>query len=144
VYSPGKNAYYGASIACPVFKEIADKVYSLDIQMHKEVEQVPDSLFAGYPLIKPGRGKATAKAAQGLAVNYNGPANGWVSAKQQPFTPEEEKVPNVLGMGLRDALYLLESQGLQVKPVGRGAVVKQSIQPGAKLQKGQQIIIELS
>jgi cell division protein FtsI (penicillin-binding protein 3) len=144
VYSPGKNAYYGASIACPVFKEIADKVYSLDIQMHKEVEQVPDSLFAGYPLIKAGRGKATAKTAQGLAVAYNGPANGWVSTKQQPFTPEDEKVPNVLGMGLRDALYLLESQGLQVKPVGRGAVVKQSIQPGAKLQKGQQIIIELS
>ncbi len=144
VYAPGKDVYYGASIACPVFKDIADKVYALNVKMHKEVEQAPDSLFAGFPLMKPGRGNPTDKAANGIGLPYNGPANGWIAKNYQAYIPEEDKVPNVMGMGLRDALYLLESQGLQVKPVGRGSVVKQSIQPGAKLQRGQQIIIELS
>ncbi|MBL7924469.1 MAG: transpeptidase family protein [Bacteroidia bacterium] len=144
VYAPGKDVYYGASIACPVFKDIADKVYALDIQMHKELEAVPDSLFAGFPPLKAGRAFPAAKVSKGLKIEYGGPANGWTTSRQQPFTPEDETVPNVTGMGLRDALYLLESQGLQVKPLGRGSVVRQSIKPGTKLLKGQQIIIELS
>ena len=144
VYAPGKDVYYGASVACPVFKDIADKVYALDIEMHEEVKAVPDSLFAGMPVMKSGRGNPSAKTAKVLNLAYDGPTNGWVTADKKVLTPEDEKVPNVMGMGLRDALYLLESQGLQVKPVGRGSVVRQSIKPGAKLEKGQQIIIELS
>lgn len=143
VYGPSKNAYYGASIACPVFKDIADKAYALDINMHKEVKQLPDSLYAGVPTVKAGRGFSANKATKNLKVNYKGPENGWVSKQQSAYTPEDEKVPNVTGMGLRDAIYLLEGQGMMVKPIGRGAVLKQSIQPGAKFQKGQQIIIEL-
>jgi cell division protein FtsI (penicillin-binding protein 3) len=143
VYGPSKSAYYGASIACPVFKDIADKAYALDINMHKEVEPAPDSLYAGIPVVKAGRGFSAGKATKNLKVDYKGPNNGWVSKQQSAYTPEDEKVPNVTGMGLRDAMYLLEGQGMMVKPIGRGAVVKQSIQPGTKFQKGQQIIIEL-
>lgn len=144
VYAPGNDVYYGASVACPVFKDIADKVYALNTQMHEEVVPVPDSLFAGHPVIKAGRGLPAARSARNLQIAYNGPGSGWINSKSQAFTTEEDKVPNVTGMGLKDALYLLESQGLQVKPVGRGAVVKQSIKPGTPVQKGQQIIIELS
>lgn len=144
VYGPSKDAYYGASIACPVFKDIADKAYALDIQMHKEVIQVPDSLFAGTPIIKSGRSITASKSAKNLKVAYSGATTGWFSKQQTTFTPEDEKVPNVTGMGLRDAIYLLEGQGMMVKPIGRGSVIKQSIQPGTKLQRGQQIIIELS
>lgn len=143
VYGPSKDAYYGASIACPVFKDIADKAYALDVRMHKEVKPVPDSLYAGIPSVKAGRGFSASKATKNLKVNYKGPENGWVSKQQSAYTPEDEKVPNVTGMGLRDAIYLLEGQGMMVKPIGRGSVVKQSILPGAKFQKGQQIIIEL-
>jgi cell division protein FtsI (penicillin-binding protein 3) len=143
VYGPSKNAYYGASIACPVFKDIADKAYALDINMHKEVEKAPDSLYAGLPNVKAGRGVSASTATKNLKVDYKGPQNGWVSKQQSAYTPEDEKVPNVTGMGLRDAIFLLEGQGMMVKPIGRGAVVKQSILPGAKFQKGQQIIIEL-
>ena len=53
-------------------------------------------------------------------------------------------VPNVIGMGLSDAIYLLESYGLLVQPIGRGKVSKQSLKAGQKLEKGQRIIIELS
>ena len=52
-------------------------------------------------------------------------------------------VPNVRGMGLRDALYLLENAGLQVGVFGSGMVQKQSLEPGGKVVKGAYIQIEL-
>ena len=143
VYAPGKSAYYGASIACPVFKEISDKVYALNVKMHDELTRVPDSLFAGLPLLKPGRSNPAGIISEKLALNYDVPGTGWINQKSLPFSPREESVPDVKGMGLRDAIYLLESLGMTVKPVGRGTVVRQSISAGIKISKGQQIIIEL-
>ena len=52
-------------------------------------------------------------------------------------------VANVIGMGAKDALYLLESQGLRVVLEGRGVVVRQSLNPGTTIQKGQTIILTL-
>ena len=67
----------------------------------------------------------------------------WINSQQKSLQIKENIVPSVVGMGLRDAIYLLESQGLNVKPVGRGAVTKQSVPAGAKIAKGQLIVIEL-
>jgi cell division protein FtsI (penicillin-binding protein 3) len=53
-------------------------------------------------------------------------------------------MPNVKGMGLKDALYLLESMNVKVVARGRGKVVNQSIEAGAQLLKGTTVIIELS
>ena len=52
-------------------------------------------------------------------------------------------VPNVIGMGLVDAAFLLEQCGLFVQPVGSGIVRDQSIIPGRKIIKGQKIILQL-
>lgn len=143
VYAPGNDVYYGASVACPVFKEIADKVYSLNVRMHDELSPVADSLFAGMPAVKSGRSNPAQLAVKKLGLDYQLPNTGWMNTKLASYPVSAESVPNVVGMGLRDAIYLLESQGLFVKPVGRGTVVKQSISAGAKYQRGQQIIIEL-
>ena len=144
VYAPGNDVYYGASVACPVFKEIADKVYALDVDMHKELDDVPKSLYAGLPPVKAGRVKPLAivnKYVKSLTPEIDA---AWIRSDGKPLMISDEVVPSVIGMGLRDAIYLLESQGLIVKPLGRGAVVKQSIPSGMKINKGQQIIIELS
>jgi cell division protein FtsI (penicillin-binding protein 3) len=53
-------------------------------------------------------------------------------------------VPDVSGMSLRDAVYLLETAGLQVQISGRGVVHAQSIAPGSAAAKGQLITIQLS
>ena len=143
VYAPGTEVYYGASVACPVFKEISDKVFALNIPMHEELKKSPDSLFAGVPKLKAGRCSQTDRVIKKLALPYETPVSTWHTTNLLAYSPTEEVVPNVVGMGLRDAIYLLESSGLQVKPVGRGTVVKQSINAGIKIQKGQQIIIEL-
>ncbi|CAN5579464.1 penicillin-binding protein [soil metagenome] len=143
VYAPGTDVYYGASVACPVFKEISDKVFALNVQMHEELKTVPDSMFAGLPKVKAGRSTPSNLAVRNLDLAVELPQNGWHTVSRDPFTPSDDKVPNVVGMGLRDALYLLESQGMEVSPVGRGTVIKQSISSGTKLVRGQRIIIEL-
>ena len=52
-------------------------------------------------------------------------------------------IPNVKGMGLRDALYLLENSGLKVGVSGSGTVSKQSLEPGQRVRKGSYIGIVL-
>ncbi len=50
-------------------------------------------------------------------------------------------VPNVVSMGAKDAVYLLENAGLQVRLLGRGSVRSQSIAPGTRVRKGEQIVL---
>jgi cell division protein FtsI (penicillin-binding protein 3) len=52
-------------------------------------------------------------------------------------------VPNVIGMGAKDAVYLLESSGLRVSISGTGKVVSQSIRGGSKINKGQSVSLIL-
>ena len=53
-------------------------------------------------------------------------------------------VPNVVDMGLKDALYLLESRGIRVVVDGRGTVRRQSVQPGTRLTSGMEIRLNMS
>ena len=56
---------------------------------------------------------------------------------------EVQFVPNVVGMGLQDAIYILENQGMRVKVFGYGTVKRQSIQAGAPVKSNPYITIEL-
>jgi cell division protein FtsI (penicillin-binding protein 3) len=53
-------------------------------------------------------------------------------------------MPNVKGMGLKDALFLLESMGLKVSVKGKGKVTNQSIEAGSALSKEMKVVLELS
>ena len=53
-------------------------------------------------------------------------------------------VPNVVGMGLQDALFLLENEGIKVQIIGVGTVKRQSVAPGASSKSNKYITIELS
>ena len=59
------------------------------------------------------------------------------------FDPSQNKVPNVKGLGAKDAIYMLESCGLSVRISGRGKVRSQSIIPGSAVRKGQIIYLTL-
>lgn len=59
-------------------------------------------------------------------------------------TPSMHYIPNVEGMGARDAVYLLESRGVKVTINGRGKVKKQSIAPNVKIKKGMRITLEMA
>jgi cell division protein FtsI (penicillin-binding protein 3) len=94
-------------------------------------------------------------AAQGLGVNVTQTGDGeWVSTQAadsavviSPRTIPGDQlglVPNVLGMGLKDALYILENKGLKVRIVGHGMVKRQSLPPGTRCFQGSSIVLELT
>jgi cell division protein FtsI (penicillin-binding protein 3) len=152
VYAPSSDVYYGGDVAAPVFREIADKVYSTQASMHDALAK-NDSVKNAMPFIKAGRLKELNKVLQALKIDAVSDDNeaAWVSVNNQNNSLQiiERKMtnglmPDVTGMGVRDAIYLLENEGLNVRITGRGVVTKQSVAPGTAIQKGQQILIELS
>lgn len=143
---------YATDVAAPVFKEIADKIYSLDIQMHNELAD-ENNLKPGYfPVIKAGNQSDLQFLCNRLGISNHGSIDQeWVqaSAVQNSIKWKEREmleglVPDVTGMTLKDALFILENKGLTVKCSGRGRVKSQSVSPGKRIIKGSLIKLDLS
>jgi cell division protein FtsI (penicillin-binding protein 3) len=86
----------------------------------------------------------------GLKANQDG-EDLWVYARSNsniptflPLSLRSGQVPDVTGMGLRDALYLLENRGIRVKVVGRGNVKSQSLTPGTRILPNAEVTIQLA
>ena len=153
INAPSKNVYYGNLVAGPIFKEVADKVYANSLEMHEELKQQKFYANSAIPYSKHGYKGNIEKVFGHLGVPVKSAAGdeNWVVTSTQakgvqlaPRVVRDNLVPNVVGMGLRDAIYLLENQGLRVKVSGAGMVKYQSLTAGERIQKGQQIQIELS
>jgi cell division protein FtsI (penicillin-binding protein 3) len=152
VYAPSSDVYYGGDVAAPVFREIADKVFSNHVDMHDALAK-NDSVKNAMPFIKAGQQKELKKVFDQLKIDVivTNEEASWVSVKNENNKLElvERKMkngimPDVTGMGVRDVIYLLENEGLSVRITGKGSVTRQSIAPGTNIQKGQHILIELS
>lgn len=152
VYNPQKYTYHGAYVAGPVFLELANKIYAtnMDIQ-HALNENEPQTVEI--PFSKNGLLSETNIALKGLNINSlsSGSAVDWVSTekmddhiKLSPGNVHENMVPNVVAMGLKDAVYLLENMGLTVEVSGRGSVRQQSLAPGTRVRRGDIIKLEMS
>jgi len=152
VYSPSSGLIYGGELAAPVFKEISDKIYAMQFELNDQSEfQFSASEKNSLP-VKSGRQKETFNALQHLQIPSSGSGNnsGWVNAiKNDSLVVMKEKafshtlVPDVTGMGLNDAIYLLENAGMRVNVFGRGSVKKQSIAAGVHIENGRVIQLEL-
>ena len=146
VNAPSNSVYYGNLVAGPVFKEIADKVYAT--RFYNEPGEPEFSL----PRIKKGYIDDTRYLLAELGLAYSVKTKTkWVEPSSNNDTLDlkeieliENLVPNVNGMGLKDALFLLENSGLKVMVEGRGKVVRQSMRPGIRIVPGSTIKIELS
>ncbi len=141
VLNDPKGAYYAAVVAGPVFREVADKVYASDVEMFHNVQQYK---FAGQnkPSAKSGDSQLAVKVAKKLGVQ---PAvNPKDSNTAMPSSYKAGLVPNVSGMGLKDAMFLLGNAGMRVIPKGSGKVVRQSVAPGARVAKGYPVVLELN
>jgi cell division protein FtsI (penicillin-binding protein 3) len=150
IVNPRKGKYYGGAVAAPVFRELSDKLYAIrpDIMIPLPVDTVASHL----PFTQSGQAKDLSQAFTMLDMNSradNG-ASPWskpeVSGDKIVLAPSnivKGIMPDVTGMGLKDALYLLEQQGLNVLVNGKGAVVKQSVGPGSAIYRGMPVVIEL-
>lgn len=144
---PG-GAYYGGVVAAPVFKTIADKLYAAHIGGWK----IPE--FAGVQEMNFKNGLPSSIQRVLTGLDYQAEASsqfgiGYLSGIRQNKAEISESaidgksVPNVQGMGLKDAVYLLENIGMKVKTQGFGTVISQSIDAGTALQPGSTITLKL-
>lgn len=143
---------YASGVAAPVFKEIADMVYSQDLDIQDAFKAQKTAKQGTFPVIRAGyHGELKLLCDElGISNHLEEREVEWVRTKVnhnsiiwRPNHRHSNLVPNVQGMTLRDALYLLENKGLKVLITGTGRVQNQSVRPGKRIEKGTKIIIEL-
>lgn len=150
VNSPSNSVYYGNLVAGPIFKEISDKVYATSPEWFSDIK---GDYLKDLPQTKTGLLDKLMYLLDKLDIptKNNGQKYDWVVAERDstkivinPIRFPINKVPNVVGMGLRDAIYRLESVGLRAVAKGRGTVRSQSVQPGEPVIKGSTVYLEMS
>ena len=147
---PRSGAPSGGFMCGTVFKQIAEEVYSKKVITTPEHCPV-DSLLPKTPRVKSGLSDYSQYALNKLKINYVDSLEGkWMAAQlvEDKLIIKDRKVgnnivPNVVGMGAKDAVYALENVGLNVLLTGRGEVRSQSISAGNTVSKGQTITIQL-
>ena len=146
-----KGVPSGGGMAGMVFKNIAEQTYVRKVQLAVEDCKI-DSTLQKEPTLKNGNWAQSQTVLD--ALNFPSgelpEATEWVQVKQdsiayqpQALALNKSLIPDVRGMGARDAVYLLEKSGLRVNLNGAGRVVSQSFNPGQKLVKGTTIRITL-
>ena len=152
VNAPSRNVYYGNLVAGPIFKEIADKVYSTRLEMHKELKQIEYTASTPIPVAKNSYVADLEEVYKQIDVDFIEQSEAeWVMPETKkdsvilhPKSVKQNLVPNVRGMNLEDAIYLLENMGLAVEVKGKGTVKRQSVRPGQRINKGAKITLELA
>ena len=142
----------GSDVAGPVFREISDKCYYATLDLHEPVNtrEAAQLKNAGLPSFNIGYKADMQHSLDYLGINVYGDPQTQMAvlvAKRDSLRLDrrsipEGRVPNVQGMGLKDALYVLENAGLRVEPRGVGRVALQSLRPGTPC-RGQTIAITL-
>lgn len=152
ISNPMGGKYYGASVSAPVFKEIAEKVYATELGITDETANYPANAdkytkasMAWYEDVNDYCTMAGVRMVDAELnsewVKVTHSVNGGVAMKSVEL--DDETVPDLTGMNVMDAVYLIESMGWKVSFSGRGLVESQSVKAGTKLEKGKTISLKL-
>ncbi len=152
VKNPRGVYQYGNNVAGPVFKDIADNIYSRDINLHFAMEKKATTEPGVLPVIRAGKQDELTMLTNELGVSsHSVTEEEWIKSAKNGNSVVWKKnavikdhVPDVTGMTFRDAIYLLEKTGLRVGYEGKGRVASQSISPGTKISKGSRIYLRLT
>jgi cell division protein FtsI (penicillin-binding protein 3) len=144
--------YYGADVAGTVFKKVSDHIYRRFLTKQKSKTLAVDSSVYSYFGMK--TDLQTIFSGTNISFQDSLPSGVWRTASVKNKSAElispsdslmiQSLIPNLKGMGLKDALYLLENKGLVAVVTGRGKVVSQSLPAGKNFIKGQKIILMLN
>lgn len=151
--SPKGFQAYGGDISAPVFKEIADKIHAQDLKLNLDKTLVKNNTpYSGdLPFIQAGWTEDVQMLCNRFGIsNHYQEQEKWVRSKVTNKSIQwvtnrinEKQVPDVTGMALRDALYILENNGLRVLFSGKGRVKSQSLPTGSTILPNSTIKITL-
>jgi len=157
INSPSNGIYYGGLVAGPVFKEIAEKVYSTSLDFIQPLNNKKNTLTCAPSSIKSNKAELEA-----IYKNFNLPTTkiytesstssqikmirAYETIEGSNIESQLKKgiVPNLNGLSAKDALFFLENCGFNVIIFGMGSVKKQSLEVGKKFNKGDKITLILS
>lgn len=144
----------GGLMAGSVFRKIAERVYAKNLRF--DMRNAIDSTTNVIPAVKSGEMNQTLCVLNALSVpvqkqfEVQTGKELWGHAQAAPTAVVVQKrsissnvVPSVIGMGAKDAVYLLESKGLKVRLSGMGRVKSQSVTGGSLLVKGKIVTLTL-
>jgi cell division protein FtsI (penicillin-binding protein 3) len=151
VNAPSNGVYFGNVVAGTVFKEISDKVYATRFFRNYKPEN-KDDIKPSAPDAGNGYRADINEVLKNLDIRYRRTADDdWVATRESGDTVslaglkmQPGLVPDVRGMSLRDAVYLLENKGLRVKISGKGKVLRQSPEHGARYNEETVVSLEMN
>ncbi len=152
IHRPRSGSIYASTLAVPVFRSIADRVYATDLAIHagkkyenQENTSIPAIWSAYYPDLKEVYSELDIDCPL-LPDNTK-----WVISRREDDSISMAErsilsysIPDVRGMMARDAVYMLEDLGLSVNISGFGKVKNQSIPAGSSVKKGSEIKLTLA
>ncbi|MEI6059462.1 MAG: penicillin-binding protein [Bacteroidota bacterium] len=149
INNPTQGGYYGAAIAAPVFREIADRIYATDPDVGMNWIDTTHSIRSN-PLFA---GNSADIASLSQWLGYAMPvknAGEWITqvsdstgTRFASVAYSNQSVPSVIGMGASDAVFRLEKLGIKVQLNGVGLVKQQSLPAGSKIAPGIPILLSL-
>lgn len=141
---------YGAGLAGPVQRDIVNYMFYRDEEWHQTVTPSDEEHYPSR--VKGGNIAYVRRVADKFSprVSFTD-RNGWGVTRMdslcnvdiRTIDADPKTMPNVVGMGLQDAIYVLESRGLRVRSSGKGRVRTQSIRAGDRIRAGQTVTITL-
>lgn len=156
INSPSNGIYYGAAVAGPVFKEIAEKVYSSSLNCIEPINSKQE-LITHAPSVITGRSEELAQLTKEFSLPSQDLEPGKfvyrmvrdsskINYAESNIERQLKKgiMPNLQGLSAKEVLYLLENNGINVRMLGFGSVKKQSIEAGQKFNRGMKITLTLS
>jgi cell division protein FtsI (penicillin-binding protein 3) len=154
ISEPERGGYHGSEVAAPVFRQIADKCFAMKAELHRPVNaDAPKPLkYTQLPSYDAGSKTDMKESLRWLGLDFEPSSDladwGVVIAKDslgltmQNRVVGDKSIPSVVGMGLKDAIYLLENRGCRVRVEGVGKVRRQSLAPGTRAS-GQTCVLFL-
>lgn len=146
-----RGAYYGAGVSGPVVRDIIYSLYTMESEWRNPIES--GAAIKRPTQIKGGRTEQMREVASALDMSVTTDARrGWSlaevddstqQAKFSQITTDAGKMPRVVGMGLKDAIYILESRGLRVGFTGHGRVTSQSVAAETTVRRGDYVQLVL-
>ncbi len=147
----------GGGMSGVVFHHVAEGVMARHLKL--SVEDARDTASVFIPSVKNGNLLAASYVLDRLGIKNNAQWNGsysngnpiWGKTQEQPrevvlkhVKTHANIVPDVTGMGARDAVFLLESRGIKTTVHGCGKVKEQSVMPGTVVKRGQMCILTMN
>lgn len=146
-----RGAFYGAGTSGPVVRDIIYSLYTMESEWRNPIE--PSTVPHRPTQVKGGNTEQMREVASELDMAFTTDVRrGWSLAEVDDSTQRAEfsevatdqnKMPRVVGMGLKDAIYLLESRGLRVGFTGHGRVTSQSVAAGTAVRRGDYVQLVL-